>query len=71
MIRCADELDLLLKENDFIPETLLNAFKAHLATDQLELFGRLRKLINDLNYDPARDILRQLVDSSLSWKADE
>ncbi len=69
--RCAAELDLLLKEKDFISETLLNAFKAHLAADQLELFGRLRKLINDLNYDPARDILRQLVDSSLSWKADE
>ena len=61
--RSADELDLLLKENDFIAEALLNTFKAHLATDQLGLFMRLRKLINDLNYDQARNILRQLVDS--------
>ena len=67
----AAELDLLLKENDFISETLLDAFKTHLAAEQLDLFIRLRKLINDLNYDQARKLLRQLVELPIPWKVDE
>ncbi len=61
--RTATELDLLLKENDFISESLLNTtIKPYLTLDQLDLFTRLRKLINDLHYDEARKILRQLAD---------
>jgi PAS domain S-box-containing protein len=59
--RSATELDRLLKENDFISEALLNTLKPHLTMDQLDLFGRLRKLVNSLHYDEARKILRQLV----------
>jgi PAS domain S-box-containing protein len=62
--RSAAELDLLLKENDFIPDSLLNALQPHLALDQLGLFAQLRKLINDLQYDQARKILRQLAELS-------
>lgn len=60
----ATEFDLLLKENDFISETLLNTFETHLALNQLGLFTRLRKLTNDLQYDEARKILRQLAELS-------
>lgn len=55
------ELDLLLEGNDFISETLLNTLKPHLAVAQLDLFVQLRKLINDLHYDQARNILRRLA----------
>jgi PAS domain S-box-containing protein len=57
----ADELDLLLKENDFIADALLTGFKSHLSSDQLALFALLRKRINDLHYDEARKILRQMT----------
>ncbi len=60
--RTAAELDLLLKNNDFIPETLLNTLKSHLALDQLDLFAQLRMLTNNLEYNEARNSLRQLVD---------
>ena len=60
--RAATELDLLLKENDFISDALLNTLKPHLTLDQMDLFARLRKLINDLHYDEARKILRQLAE---------
>jgi PAS domain S-box-containing protein len=60
--RAAIELDLLLEENDFISETVLNTLKPHLTLDQLDLFARLRKLVNSLHYDEARKILRQLVE---------
>jgi HPt (histidine-containing phosphotransfer) domain-containing protein len=56
------ELDLLLKENDFISEALLNTFKTHLALDQLELFVELHNYINDLRYDEARKILRRFTE---------
>ncbi len=62
--RAATELDLLLKENDFISESLLNTLKPHLSLDQLDLFTQLRKRINDLQYDEARTILRQLAELS-------
>jgi PAS domain S-box-containing protein len=58
----AAELDLLLKQNGFIPEALLNAFKAYLASGQLDLFACLHKLIDDLQYDEARKTLRQLAE---------
>ncbi|TAN67660.1 MAG: PAS domain S-box protein [Methylobacter sp.] len=61
MTRIAAELDLRLKENDFIPEALLNTLKPHLALDQLDLFALLRKLVNDLHYVEARKLLRQLA----------
>jgi HPt (histidine-containing phosphotransfer) domain-containing protein len=61
LTQAATELDLLLKENDFISEALLNTLKPHLTLDQLDLFARLRKLINGLDYDQARYILRQLA----------
>ncbi len=60
--RIAAELDLLLKGNDFVSEALLNTLKPHLASDQLDLFSLLRKLINDLQYDQARKLLRQLAE---------
>jgi len=60
--RSAAELDGLLQENDFISEALLNTFKSHLAPNQVDLFTRLRKLINELRYDEARQILRQLAE---------
>jgi PAS domain S-box-containing protein len=60
--RTAAELDLLLKENDFISEALLSTLKPHLTLNQLDLFTRLRKLINELHYDQARKILRQLTE---------
>jgi HPt (histidine-containing phosphotransfer) domain-containing protein len=59
------ELDFLLKGNDFISEALLNTLKPHLAAAQLDLFAELRKLINNLNYDQARTILRQLTDQEI------
>ena len=62
LTRAATELDLLLKENDFISDALLNTLKPHLTLDQLDLFARLRKLVNDLQYDEARQILRQLAE---------
>jgi hypothetical protein len=58
----AAELDLLLKENDFISEALLNTLKPHMALEQLDLFTQLRKLINDLQYEDARKILRQFTE---------
>ena len=62
LTRSAAELDLLLKENDFITETLLNSFKNQLALDQLQLFARLHNLIDELRYDEARRILRLLAE---------
>ena len=59
------ELDFLLKGNDFISEALLNTLKPHLTAAQLDLFAELRKLINNLNYDQARTILRQLTDQEI------
>ncbi|MBL6987582.1 MAG: PAS domain S-box protein [Methylobacter sp.] len=64
LTRIAAELDLLLKENDFISEPLLNTFQTHLALDQHDLFIRLRKRINNLQYREARKILRQLAELS-------
>ena len=62
-LKCAAiKLDLLLKENDFISEALLNTLKPHLKLDQLNLFAQLRKLIGNLHYDEARKILRQLAE---------
>lgn len=61
--RSAAELDVLLRENDYISEALLSALKTHLSLGQLDLFGRLRKLINDLDYDEARSILQQLIEA--------
>jgi PAS domain S-box-containing protein len=58
----AAELDLLLKENDFVSLSSLNTLKTHLPTDKLDLFARLCKLINGIQYGEARTILRQLVD---------
>ncbi|TAN67658.1 MAG: PAS domain S-box protein [Methylobacter sp.] len=58
----AAELDVLLKENDFISEVLLNTLKPHLRPDQLDLFAQLRKLVNDLQYGEARKVLRQLAE---------
>lgn len=60
--RAAAELDVLLKENDFISEVLLNTLKPHLAPDQLDLFAQLRKLVNGLQYGEARKVLRQLAE---------
>jgi PAS domain S-box-containing protein len=57
----AAELDLMLKENDFIDEERLNTFKSLLTLPQLDLFVQLRKLINELNYSEARKLLRQLA----------
>ncbi|WP_262966817.1 CHASE domain-containing protein [Methylobacter psychrophilus] len=59
----AVELDELLKESNFISDTLLNSLKPYLAIDQLGLFSQLAKLINAFLYDEAREILRQLVES--------
>lgn len=58
----AVKLDQLLKENDFISESLLNTLKTHLALDQFDLFARLHKQINEFKYDQARKILRQLAE---------
>ncbi|MGR9012479.1 MAG: ATP-binding protein [Gammaproteobacteria bacterium] len=58
----AAELDQLLKENDFIPESLLNTLKTYLALDQFDLFARLHKQVNEFKYDQARKILRQLAE---------
>lgn len=58
---CAEELDLLLKGNDFISEDLLDTIKPHLGLWQLDLFIHLRKQIKNLNYNLARQILRQLT----------
>ncbi|WP_432740328.1 CHASE domain-containing protein [Methylobacter sp. G7] len=60
LTRNAAELDLLLKENNFISDVMLNTLKSHLADDQLAWFAQLRKLINDFQYAEARKILRQL-----------
>lgn len=57
----ATELDLLLKGNDFVSDSLLNTLKPHLGLDQLDLFALLRKLVNDLHYVEARKLLRQLA----------
>ncbi len=60
--RGAAELDQLLKENDFIPESLLNTgLKPHLTLAQQDVFARLCKLINNLQYDEARKELRHLA----------
>jgi HPt (histidine-containing phosphotransfer) domain-containing protein len=59
--KSATGLDLLLKENDFISDALLNAFKSHLASDQLDLFAQLRRLVSDLQYEDARKVLRQIA----------
>jgi HPt (histidine-containing phosphotransfer) domain-containing protein len=61
LLHNAMELNQLLKENDFISDALLNAFKSHLTSDQLDIFAQLRKLINNLQYDEARKILQQLT----------
>ncbi|MFI3185626.1 MAG: ATP-binding protein, partial [Methylococcaceae bacterium] len=55
------ELELLLKENDFISESFLNVFNSHLSTSQLDLFAQLRKLIDELRYGEAQNILQQLA----------
>ncbi len=56
------ELDGLLKNNDFISEALLNTLKPELAFVQLELFAQLCRQVNDLNYQQARKLLRQLAE---------
>ncbi|TAN67661.1 MAG: PAS domain S-box protein [Methylobacter sp.] len=58
----ATELELLLKGNDFVSDSLLNTLKPHLRLDQLDLFARLRTSVNGLQYDEARKILRQLAE---------
>ncbi|MDP2903379.1 MAG: PAS domain S-box protein [Methylovulum sp.] len=60
--RAVAELDGLLKNNDFIRETMLDTLKPHLAIDQYDLFAHLRKLIATLKYDEARKVLRQLTE---------
>jgi len=55
------ELELLLKENDFISESFLNVFNSYLSTSQLDLFVQLRKLIDELRYGEAQNILQQLA----------
>ncbi|MDP3875632.1 MAG: hypothetical protein Q8Q50_01485 [Methylobacter sp.] len=60
--RSAAELNDLFQESDFISETLLNTLKPYLAANQVDLFAQLRKLINELRYDEARQILRQLAE---------
>jgi two-component system sensor histidine kinase/response regulator len=55
------QLDELLNGNDFISETLLNTLKSRLKTDQLDLFAQLRNLINSLEYEKARTVLRKLA----------
>ncbi len=62
LMRSATELDRHLASNDFISEALLNTLKPDLAVEQLEQFAQLRKQINDINYDEARKILRQLAE---------
>lgn len=57
----ASELDLLLKENEFIPEALLRTLKNHLALNQINLFTKLSKLIANLQYQEALSVLEQLV----------
>jgi PAS domain S-box-containing protein len=58
----AAELDMLLKENDFVTLSSLNTLKIYLPTDKLDLFARLCKLVNGIQYGEARTILRQLAD---------
>ena len=60
LMHCSAELDILLQENDFISETLLNELKSNLASEQYDLFNQLRKLITELKYAQAREILKQL-----------
>ncbi|MEY3808308.1 MAG: hypothetical protein RI893_1284, partial [Pseudomonadota bacterium] len=59
--QCAVKLDLLLEANDYVSETLISTLKTHLADEQLGLFIRLRKPLNELNYGEARKVLRELV----------
>ena len=58
----AAELDLRLKDNDFVSEALLNTLEPYLAPDQLDLFSQFRKLTGNLQYGEARKILRRLVE---------
>ncbi|MEY3807686.1 MAG: hypothetical protein RI893_662 [Pseudomonadota bacterium] len=60
--QCANELEELIKGHDFIPLALLNAMRPHLALEQLELFTRLCKLIQHVDYNEAHKVLRQLVE---------
>lgn len=62
--RIVAELDLLLKKNDFIPESVLASLKPHLSGNQLDWFNRLRKLINKFEYAEARKILHQFEELS-------
>ena len=57
------DLDNRLKENDFIPETMLNLLKSQLPSEQIKRFTRLRKQINNFHYDDARRTLHDLLDS--------
>ncbi len=61
LLQYATELDLLLEANDYISEDLLSSLKTHLATDQHDIFICLQKSYNELDYDQARKVLRQLV----------
>ncbi|MGZ5053117.1 MAG: Hpt domain-containing protein, partial [Methylobacter sp.] len=60
----ADDLDRRLTNNDFIPDALLDSLKPHLTVEQYDGFARFRKQVNDLHYDEARKILRQLTELS-------
>ncbi|MGZ5053163.1 MAG: Hpt domain-containing protein, partial [Methylobacter sp.] len=57
----ADDLDRRLTNNDFIPDALLDSLKPHLTVEQYDGFARFRKQVNDLHYNEARIILRQLT----------
>ncbi len=54
----AQELDALLKENDFISEAMLDKVKAYFAPEQ---FSKLHRFIKTLQYEQAREILQQLI----------
>lgn len=55
------ELDLLLAGHDFIPDDLLDSFKAQLTVSQYQLFYRLRRQLKAFNYVDAREILAQFA----------
>lgn len=60
---CAEELDGLLAEHEFVPETVLNRFMSLVGADRTVEFAELRSLISDLNYDRARQLLQQLINN--------
>ncbi len=63
LLQAVKQLELLLDEHEFITEATLDEVRVQLPADQLQDFAQLSKLIANLKYDDARQVINKLRDA--------